>query len=123
MDKGTGKLGEDVAAAYLREKGYTILQRNYHSRYGEIDIIAGIGQYIVFAEVKTRRQGGMCDPTETVTPSKRQKIIQTALLYLMEHPEYSDCQVRFDLAAVTTGWDGRVEDFRYFENAFEGEGL
>ena len=121
MGKNIGTLGEDAAATFLIKKGYEIVARNYHSRYGEIDIIAAIGQYIVFAEVKTRRQNSMCRPAETVTVSKQQKIIKTALSYLMEHPEYDDYQIRFDVAALTTDDGGRVISVEYLPNSFEGE--
>ena len=59
-----GLAGEVLAARFLREKGYTILSSNYHSRFGEIDIIANDGPYIVFVEVKARSEGSMILPRE-----------------------------------------------------------
>lgn len=121
MTNKTGKLGEDMASAFLMKKGYAIVERNYHSRWGEIDIIAKQAPYIVFAEVKTRRKNGMCSPEETVTVTKQQKIIRTALLYVSEHPEYDDFQIRFDVVSLRTGKNGQVESIDHLSNAFEGE--
>lgn len=73
MNRPTGRLGEDYAVSLLEQKGYQIIERNYHSRYGEIDIIAQNGKYIVFAEVKTRDENYQVSPLEAVTPGKQKK--------------------------------------------------
>lgn len=111
-----GKAGEDFAARYLRKNGYQILERNYHSRFGEIDIIAGKGEYIVFVEVKTRKPGSMVSPLESVTPSKQRKIRQTARFYLAAHQD--GLQPRFDVACVTEVPGKHGFTIEYFENAF-----
>ena len=121
MDNHTGKVGEDYTASLLENRGCTVLERNYHSRYGEIDIIARDGQYIVFVEVKTRRGTGLTHPLAAVTKAKQQKLIKTALLYLSEHPESQHLDCRFDVAGVTTDSAGNVLRTDYIENAFEGE--
>ena len=121
MDNRTGKIGEDYTASLLENRGWQILERNYHSRYGEIDIIARDGQYIVFVEVKTRRSTGLTHPLAAVTKAKQQKLIKTALLYLSEHPEAQSLDCRFDVAGVTTDSAGTVLHMDYIENAFEGE--
>ena len=121
MDNRTGKIGEDYTAAMLETRGWTVLERNYHSRYGEIDIIARDGQYIVFVEVKTRRAAGLDHPLTAVTKAKQQKLTKTALLYLSEHPEAQQLQCRFDAAGLTTDSAGNVLQVDYIENAFEGE--
>ena len=110
-----------MASAFLIKKGYAIVERNYHSRWGEIDIIAEQAPYIVFAEVKTRRKNGRCSPEETGTIAKQQKIIRTALWYLSEHLEYEDFQVRFDVISLRTGKNDQVESIQHFPDAFEGE--
>ncbi|HBN82095.1 MAG TPA: YraN family protein, partial [Ruminococcaceae bacterium] len=86
MDNRSGKIGEAYVRRMLQEKGYRILESNFHSRYGEIDIIAEDGKYVVFVEVKTRAPGSLVRPLEAVTASKRKKIIRTALCYLSAHP-------------------------------------
>lgn len=119
MGKGTGGMGEDYAARLLEKKGYGIVQRNYRSRFGEIDIIARNAQYIVFTEVKTRDENHLAGPLESVTGAKRAKIVKTALFYLQSHPV--KLQPRFDVIGITTADGGRsVRDVVHIENAFEG---
>lgn len=122
MDNGSGRIGERYTAELLCAKGYTILERNYHSRYGEIDIIAKDDKYIVFVEVKTRVAGAKSHPLEAVTKAKRQKLIKTALLYLAAHPELEALQCRFDVAGLTVRRDSlQIQEVAYIPNAFEGE--
>jgi len=85
--KEIGRLGEELAACMLEEKGYDILQRNYRSRCGEIDIIAmnRRKEILCFAEVKTRSGRVYGEPAESVTRSKQQKIRQTAMHFLNEY--------------------------------------
>lgn len=115
MALDSGRAGEDYASEWLKEHGYRILERNYHSRFGEIDIIAEDSQYIVFVEVKTRKEGSMVSPVEAVTKSKQKKLILTAQMFLMKRP--SALQPRFDIAAVTT-LHGEPMGLQYFTNAF-----
>ena len=95
-----GAVGEVLAARFLRDKGYQILSSNYRCRQGEIDIIAVKGIYIVFAEVKTRRQDARYLPREAVTVAKQRRLIQTASIYLGHYP--TDLQPRFDVIEVVT---------------------
>lgn len=118
MDGGKGAYGEREAAKYLKKKGYKIVSANFHSRFGEIDIIAEKDGYIVFAEVKTRGENALYSPAEAVTFSKMQKIVKTALYYLTVNP--SDLQPRFDVIEVYTE-NGRVKEINHIENAFEGD--
>ncbi len=111
----TGKLGEQLTAEYLTEKGYRILEMNFRCRFGEIDVIAENDRYLAFVEVKTRSFGGLMHPFEAITPSKRAKVIRTAQYYLTKHP--TALQPRFDAAAVFTV-DGELEKLDYIENAF-----
>lgn len=115
MDNGTGRLGENHIAKLLESKGYHIVKRNYHCRFGEIDIIAENEQYIAFVEVKTRKKDSLVSPFEAITPAKCQKIILTAGSYLTEN--ITSKQPRFDAAAVYTE-KGSVVEEEYLENAF-----
>ncbi len=115
MDHGTGKAGEEHIAALMEARGYRVVSRNFHSRYGEIDIIGENGEYLVFVEVKTREVGGLSDPFESITPQKQRRLILTAEMYLEAHP--SPLQPRFDAAAVYTK-NGRIVSEKYLENAF-----
>ena len=93
-----GIAGEVLAARFLREKGYIILSSNYRSKFGEIDIIAMDGPYIVFVEVKARSEKSFYMPREAVTEDKQQKILRTAALYIRAYP--SNLQPRFDVVEV-----------------------
>lgn len=106
-----GKRGEQAAAAYLEKKGFHVLEQNYHSPYGEVDIIAEDGQYIIFVEVKTRKPGTMVEGVEAVDDAKQKKLVKTAQLYLQEYP--SDFQPRFDVIQVTPTGENRcrIEQF------------
>lgn len=119
MDKAEiGKKGEDFAAEYFRKLGYEILCRNYHSRYGEIDIIVSEGNIIAFVEVKTRKADSMVSPTYAVTPQKRKKLMLTAVDFIQKHS--LDLQPRFDVFAVWQN-EGRIYKFNHFESAFDFE--
>lgn len=110
-----GKMGEDYTAEHLRKNGYKILSRNFHSRFGEIDIIASKDKYIVFVEVKARSVKAIASPFEFVTKSKQNKIILTAKYYLLSHR--AQLQPRFDVAGLI--YEGsNVLKFDYLENAF-----
>ncbi len=118
MEKGiTGKKGENFAAEYYRKLGYTVTKMNYHSRYGEIDVVAENDFQIVFCEVKTRSNNTGVNPREAVDVKKQQKIILTAFKYL----EKTGCDKapRFDVFEVWIN-DGRIYRFNNIENAFEG---
>lgn len=97
---GNGTKGENFAVDYLKENGYKILDRNYFRKCGEIDIVATRGDVIAFVEVKTRAQNYIVSPAESVTYTKRKKIINTAILYMQKY-QY-DLQPRFDVIEVVT---------------------
>lgn len=120
MDNSSGAAGEEFAAEYLRKRGFEILRRNFHSRFGEIDIIARGGRYLAFVEVMTREEGSLTDPLEAVAAAKQRRIIRTAQLFLQQYPE--PLQPRFDVAAVTAR-RGVPESLRYLENAFSAAGF
>ena len=114
-----GAAGEVLAARFLRDKEYTILSSNYRCRQGEIDIIASKDGYIVFAEVKTRRQDSMYLPREAVTTSKQRRLIQTAAIYLGRYP--TELQPRFDVIEVVTDTSAamKVVEINHIMGAYE----
>ena len=116
-----GRWGEDYAADYLSREGYEIVARNWHCRYGEIDVIAKKGEILAFVEVKTRKTGSLTTPEEAISPSKIRKLRLSVECYLTEHWDPA-LQPRFDVAAliVKPGNPYTLEDFRYYESAFEG---
>jgi putative endonuclease len=95
----TGKNGEELAAEYLVEAGYKIVERNYRCAFGEIDIVAEEGQTLVFVEVKSRRSEAYGSPQMAVSRGKQKKISQVALHYLQER-RLNHRSARFDVVAV-----------------------
>ena len=117
--KGTrGAWGEDYAAAYLRRHGYRILARNYSCRFGEIDIIASDRHYVVFVEVKLRKDRRLAQAREFVTPAKQRKVRIAAQYYLLDHP--TDLQPRFDVIEVYApqGAGTARPEIRHWADAF-----
>jgi putative endonuclease len=112
MSKQKGNIGEDRATTYLQQKGYVILDRNYHTRGGEIDIIASIDDTIVFVEVKTGHRGKFGSPIEWVTSEKVQRIVLSAREYIFKK-NITGFLIRFDIVAIT---DGKLE---HIPNAFD----
>ena len=94
-----GKVGEDKAAIYLKKQGIKVLERNYKNAFGEIDIIAKDGEYLVFCEVKTRTGEEFGAPAEAVDYHKRQKYVRIAQAYLAAKGLF-DTAVRFDVVEV-----------------------
>jgi putative endonuclease len=87
LRKNYGNLGEDIAAKYLQQKGYTIIQRNYSQRAGEIDIIARKHGIIYFVEVKSRHNTSFATPADSVNAKKRRHISAAAALWFAQHGE------------------------------------
>lgn len=94
-----GRWGEDAAALFLRRQGFKILERNYRTPVGEIDIIARDRRVLVFVEVKTRRGQAYGLPQEAVGAFKQRQIIRSAQWYLNGHSA-GRLQPRFDVIAV-----------------------
>jgi putative endonuclease len=111
-----GELGENLAVWYLKQNGYKIIEQNYRSRMGEIDIIAKDGKTIVFVEVKSRRSIRYGSPKWAVTPKKQRKISMVALHYL-KATQQTDTKARFDVVAITSNQD--EPQIEIVENAFE----
>ena len=85
-----GRLGEDLAAAFLQAQGYEIVRRNYRCPYGEIDLIVRKETTISFVEVKTRTGDGYGSPGEAVGRRKREKMKVTARYFLMDDKDYEE---------------------------------
>lgn len=94
-----GKLGEDIATKFLKRRGWKILERNYRSRWGEIDIVAQDKDFIVFVEVKTSRLFPSSFPQESITRKKQEQISKMALSYL-KHFGLLGSKARFDVIAI-----------------------
>ena len=112
-----GRFGEDLACRFLIKKGYNILERNYRSRYGEIDIIAENENNLVFAEVKLRKNADFALPSQFVDSRKIRRISQTAGVYL-GNADFCNKTIRFDIIEIVNSSPPLI---RHIENAFYGE--
>ena len=111
-----GKESESEAVRYLKKSGYKILEQNYRTKLGEIDIIAKDKGTIAFIEVKSRRSGNYGNPKWAVTPKKQRKISMVALYYLKATNQSGE-KARFDVVTITSDYDNpRIE---IIKNAFE----
>lgn len=95
-----GNIGEDKAAVFLTSAGYTILERNYRIRTGEIDIVALKGDVLVFVEVKSLPHGNIEILSHELNSIKQKKIIKTSKSYLQNHRQYSNKFIRYDVLAI-----------------------
>lgn len=113
-----GRTGEAIAAKYYIRQGYLLLNHNYHTRFGELDLILYKENTVVFAEVKTRNSTARMAPAEAVDAAKCQRLAAAAAQYLQRSP-YADAVIRFDVVEVMPGTDGwRVH---CIPNAFDSD--
>ena len=117
---GLGVYGERLAKEYLKASGYKILEQNFISRFGEIDIIATSERFLCFVEVKTRSSSlNLATGFESISPQKQQRIIKSAEYYLATHARFvekADLQPRFDCMEINV--DENDVNIRMIENAF-----
>ena len=111
-----GKLAELKACDYLRRKRYKLVDVNYSSRFGEIDLIMKKGRYLCFIEVKMRNFASIATPAEFVDGEKQEKMAKTAALYLQKNP--TKLQPRFDVIEVITE-NSEIKSIKHLENAFQ----
>jgi putative endonuclease len=114
-----GAWGEALAAEYLRKKRYKILAAGYACRFGEIDLIAADRQYLIFVEVKLRKNANFANAHEYVDRRKQDRIRMTASLYLSEKPTH--LQPRFDVIEIYApeGTATVHPEIRHMEDAFQ----
>jgi putative endonuclease len=115
LSKILGKEGEDTAARYLKQQGYRIIERNYSTRNGEIDLIAMHDGALVFVEVKTRTSDAFGAPELAVNQRKQQRMVKAALGYI-KYKNLHQVPCRFDVVAITTASENAVD---LIQNAFE----
>ncbi len=114
--RGAGKTAEDAAAGYLRSGGYRILERNYSTPLGEIDIVALDGDVVCFVEVRSRSGGGFGGALEALPRSKQRQVTRAAMAY-MKARRLDGMKVRFDFAAVEMSEEGEAS-VELVKNAF-----
>ena len=114
-----GERGEGMARAYLKSKGYELVTNNFRCPQGEVDIIAKDGPCLVFVEVRTRRRVSWYGtPQESISKSKRQKLIATAETYLQSIPSAPE-DWRIDVIAIRLDKKGSVWPVDHIENAIQ----
>ena len=114
--KKLGNTGENLAATFLENHGYKILEKNFRIRAAEIDIIAQKDNTVIFVEVKTRSNIRKGTPAEAVNLRKQKKIIEAASVFLQDE-KYFDCACRFDVIEILSA--GKDFKINHIENAFE----
>lgn len=108
-NRTTGNKGEELAAAYLTENGYTIIERNWRFKYWEVDLIASKGNRLHFFEIKTRTSNTFGMPEESVSTKKMTNLKNSAEEYQYLHPEWK--YIQFDVLAITILYNQPVEYF------------
>jgi putative endonuclease len=107
-----GLLGEDQAAAFLKQQGLRLVSRHFQTRYGEIDLICRDKETWVFVEVKTRTRDTQPSALDAVTRRKQKKMLGAALSYMKKHRLTGE-NMRFDVVAIVAG------NVQWIRNAFE----
>ena len=116
----TGDIGERLARVHLESRGYRVVEANYRSRWGEIDLIARRGPVWVFVEVRTRRSNAYGSPEESLTEAKAQRLTHTAEHYLESKAlDSAETEWRIDLIAINLGAGSRVLNIHHLENVVE----
>ncbi len=117
---GKGRKGEDAAAEFLKKKGYKLITRNFRWRGGEIDLIFVRKKTLIFVEVRSFSANSMgIEPIETIGPSKVEKLLKTAMVFVEAHPEFQGYDLRFDAIGVKFNRNG--VEFNHIENAIRKE--
>lgn len=111
-----GMLGERIARGFLEGNGYSIIETNYRCPEGEVDIVAQIGDTLVFVEVRTKSSRRYGTPEESITPLKKQRLRAVAAHYGQNRPNLPSAW-RIDVLAIQMGRNGRVSRLELIENA------
>ena len=113
-----GSWGEALAGRFLQDKGYQILDTNYRTSHGEVDIVARDGEELVFVEVRTRRRGSFGAPEESLSKAKVQRLVNTCEAYLQNAPE-AGAAWRVDLVCVYLDAAGKLEGVQHLPHAIQ----
>jgi putative endonuclease len=114
-----GNFGEAAAAAYLTRHGYDVLERQWRCASGEIDLIARHEGCLVFVEVRTRSSAAYGSPEESITPTKQQRLIALAYVYLAAHNLDDTTPWRIDVIAIIIDASGYVNSLNHLPGAVE----
>ncbi len=123
QNRKIGTEAEIICQKYLIKTGYEILESNFHSAYGEIDIIAREGNYLVFVEVKYRTSLSEDSAKNAVSYQKQRKLIKTAMIYYAHHDEAEALYSRFDVILINPKEEENSYDIKHFKDAFRSEDI
>jgi putative endonuclease len=114
-----GQLAEEIACNFLKQHGLSLLRKNYHCRYGEIDLVMQQDSTIVFVEVRYRKANSLVDSITSVDSRKQQKLYRSAENYLQKNNISDSVPARFDVIAITQqgNMDPQID---WIKNAIEG---
>ena len=115
--RARGEVVERAAEHYLQQQGLQSIAQNFQRRGGEIDLIMREGATLVFVEVRFRKSDNFGSPVESVTASKQRKLLQTAQLFLLAHPQWRNAPCRFDIVAAGSTENNALQ-FEWIQNAF-----
>jgi len=113
-NQAVGSMGEKMACDYLTKKGYLILDKNFRTKVGEIDIISKLKNKLVFVEVKTKISDEKGKPYEHVTKSKIAKFKRAVQAYILKFK--IDCPIRLDVISIQLSEDLSIQNILHFEN-------
>lgn len=114
--RARGNVVEAASERYLQQQGLQAIERNFNRRGGEIDLVMRDGETLVFVEVRFRKSDRFGTPAESITASKKRKLLQTAQLYLLAYPLWRNKPCRFDVIGARPGESGL--QFEWIQNAF-----
>lgn len=113
-----GRKGEEIALKFLKDKGYELVARNYRChRFGELDLVMRDGKYLVFIEVRTKKNVLHGTPVETVDYDKRRQIEKMAQLYVTKEKIPEDTYCRYDVVGIVLPKDGEPK-IEHIQDAF-----
>jgi len=118
--RARGDAAEERACLHLGRSGFTIVERNYRTKGGEIDIVARKGDVLVFVEVRSLEVPGFGTPEESVTPAKRRRLVGAARQYISKVPPSAWREARFDVIAIEGNGDAAA--LRHYPAAFDAKG-
>lgn len=113
-NKDIGKLGEDSASEFLQSKGYVIIDKNFQTRWGEIDLIAKKDKKVFFVEVKTRIGGYKGKPYEAVNLGKVKRLMRPIKFYLLKN-KLEDYKLSLEVVSVTLNLDKTIKEIKQYE--------
>lgn len=118
FNRASGKIGKDIASEYLVKKGYKLIQKNFSTKFGEIDLIFSYQKRLVFVEVKLKVGEEYGRPSDMINPRKIYQIRKTAVTFLLKNSEFAILFPiqRIDAVCIVLNSDKSVKSIDHYEN-------